>query len=172
MTGPEYVATNDPQLLVMLQDSLRRLGELTILQRFTRSAGRRDWFIVNRAQDIDAVLARGRPRDAFSFFLRPQFAIRGQMDAGLAERIRTFLPGVPLNIDELLIAQLIPGHIQLEDVEGFSSNRQEELSQWMERHSGAEVVAGRHPPLLSKSKEEVATAIVPDQDGYVQPGVY
>jgi hypothetical protein len=171
-SGPRFVATTDAQLMDILRANLDRVGELTILQRLTRSAGRRDWFIVTRAHDIANVLGEGRPHDAFSFFLRPQFELRGRLDEAFSQRIQLLLETVPVHSDELLVAQMIREQTRLEDCEGFSSDDPGELLQWIARHNGDEVVAGRHPPLLSKSSDEVLTAFVPDEAGRVEPGIY
>jgi hypothetical protein len=172
MNDAVYVATNDPNLAETLHEALRRSGEMTILQRLTRSAGRRDWFLIESASDITAVLGEGRPHDAFSFFITRQFDARGRLDEELIERLRAILSTMPLNTDELLVAQRVSGQIRLQDCEGFSSNQIEEFLDWAKGHVGADVVAGQHPPLLSNNADEVVTAIVPDQEGKVQLGVY
>lgn len=168
----ETIATSDPRMLAAVTESLSRLGELTVLQRFHRGAGRRDWFIVRSELEIANVFARGRPHDAFSVFAAPQFEVRGPADDALSRLLLDLLHGIAPHTDELLVALVVSDQPLLKDCEGFGHHDSADLLEWLARNRGADVVAGHHPPLLSKDAREVITAVVPDKMGRIGPGVY
>jgi hypothetical protein len=151
---------------------MERMKELLVLHRLSRAAGRRDWFLVSSMEEVAAALQEGLPHDAFTFFVQPQLPIRGVGTEELAATLRAMLQQIPENQSELLVACHLPGLSRLEDVEGFSKHESSDLDRWLLEHSGSEVVAGRHPPLLSDTEQERITAVVPDERGNVEPGVY
>jgi hypothetical protein len=172
MIAKPMLAISDNGFRVILETTLLREGELTVLHRLNRSAGRRDWFLVSSDRDIDEVLLQGKARDAFTFFLRRQFPIRGYLDDSMSEEIRALLLKIPEVTDECLLARLVPGQSRLEDCEGFGLRESQDLEDWLTNHRGLEVIAGRHPPLFAKEEDGVLTGIVPDYDGSVELGVY
>jgi hypothetical protein len=166
------LGSTDARLVPIVREALSRISPLVVLHRLTRSAGRRDWYLLWREDQMDEILGKGAAHDAFTFFLQPQLRLRGRLDKSMADKLRRSLAEIPVNKSELILAREVPGETGLEDSEGFSRAEIEDLNQWMAEHMGETVAAGPHPPLLSRDPQDLVTAIVPDDQGRIEPGVY
>jgi hypothetical protein len=167
----KVIATTDPHLVDRLSATLARLPDVVVLQRINRAAGRRDWFLMTELDDLNEIFDRGEPQDAFTFFLRSELQIRGRVGESLIRQLRLALNGIQENREELLLARVIPNRALLES-EGFSRHEEMDLVAWLNERVGEPVIAGPHPPLFSTDPRVQVTAVVPDQEGKVTPGVY
>lgn len=166
------ISTTDTDRLAAVADALVKQPDMVVLHRLTRAAGRRDWYLIERPEQLPDLLRWGRPGDSYTFFLKPQLRIRGRVDDDFAARARAALAEVPDHTDEILVGRLHPGRPLLADVEGICGPEADDLTTWLYEHWGEPAVAGRHPPLLSEDPEELINAYVPDERGQVRPGVY
>jgi hypothetical protein len=166
------IATTDPRLKEFVRTALDHVNDLVVLHRFDRAAGRREWYLMSRIDQFETILSYGVGRDAFTFFLRPHLPIRGILGEALADQFKSALADVPENRSELIICRMVAEQPRLESCEGFSRHEAADVSNWIHEHAGDSVIGGQHPPLLSNDPDELITAVVPDENGRVQLGVY
>ena len=170
--GSSLVKANRSTLLPMLSGALAHVEDIVTLRRLDRSAGRRDWYVLRRADDVDEILGEARPRDMLTFFLKPQLPIRETITTQVVEELRTLLARVPPNTSELVVGELVPGQARLGACEGYSRHELPDLLSWLDARFGHDVIAGLHPPLLSRDPMELFSAVVPNGEGVIELGMY
>jgi hypothetical protein len=165
------LSVHEPRFTEGLELALSELPDVALLHRISRSAGRRDWYIVARPNQLEAILERARPRDAISIFLRPQFPLRGALSEDYVGRILELVYSVDSPRTEVLLA--VKGSDPLlRDVEGLAREDAEVARTWCRNHWGHHAVAGIHPPLVAANPGEIITGYFPDSDGSLNQGVY
>lgn len=171
----------DPRVTDAVRSTIGEVGEVVVLHRLTRAAGRRDWFILEGDDDLDAVRAVGRPADSLAVFFGRHFPFRAVADDAMRERVARLLASEPLDT-EIVVAERRSGDLLLHDDETFCrpsqpypawrGEQEEDVASWFREHAGVTVVAGVHPPLLSEDPSQILVAYWPDRDGVVERGIY
>jgi hypothetical protein len=98
--------------------------------------------------------------------------MRGRLDDDMAKQLRIALAEIHENENELVVGREPLSGTRLEESEGFSPTELDDLNRWLIGHWGEAIVAGPHPPLFSSDPGELVTAIVPDDQGEIEPGVF
>jgi hypothetical protein len=181
MGSESILSVFDEGVASAVRDELRSVGEVVLLHRLTRAAGRRDWFILEREGDLDAVRALGRPADSLAVFFGRQLPLRGVADDTMRLRVARLLDSEPLDT-EIVVAEQRPGDPLLHEDEIFwrpsephpawRDDQLEDVAAWFREHAGVTVVAGVHPPLLSEDPSDLLVAYWPNPDGSVERGIY
>lgn len=142
-------------------------GEVLLLSRLTRSAGRKDWYLLRRLQDLDVVISRLRPSDCLTAFAGRHLPHRGQAED---------LVGVALNlvaaVEESVFGELTPDDPELLAAFAAAPGDEGWVAEWLADRRGRYVAFGEYPPFLSPDTAVALDGIVPDADGTVTRGVY
>jgi hypothetical protein len=170
-TGKE-LSVFSPDVASAVECAVQRLPDVVVLHRFSRAAGRRDWYVVRSRVQFREAIERGRPGDSYSIFLRPELPLRGPIGQSFASRFEHLLRQVEVPKTEVIMGEVVNNDPLLHDTEGWSPHEIGEARAWLQEHWGRFAVAGLHPDLFAPSREDVLTAYVPESDGRVRPGVY
>lgn len=160
-----------PEVIARVSTVLHLIGEVVVLHRFTRSAGRRDWHIVRSLPAFYRMIEVGKPADSYTFFLTPQFPLRGQIDEDFATHFIELLNTVEVPKTEVVLGEVEEHTSLIRDAEGWSPQEIGEARMWLADHWGRAAAAGLHPNLFA-SDNEVRTTFVPNEEGLIVRGVY
>jgi hypothetical protein len=163
-----YPSTDDLVFRAKVARWIAARGEVLALIRYSHSAGAKDFEFFTCEHAFRARLAGLPPRSCVTIFGERQFPLRGRVDDAFIDRALTLVPdGVEFAV------------VALERVRGgpdaglwqVVGERSLELAEALRAKGGELVAVGRYPPWLADG-EEVVSAVVPNPDGSVAPGVY
>jgi len=143
-------------------------GEVLVLIRYSHKAGSKDYEFF---QSVDAFRDRLRhlsPRDCVTVFGRRQVPLRGRIDDDFIRRAEALVP----EGTEFLIVGLEP--VQYGNLTWYRYTAGEthaELRESLAEMRGELVAVGPYPPWL-ENVDDVISALIPNDDGSVSPGVY
>jgi hypothetical protein len=143
-------------------------GELLVMKRLTRAAGRKDWFLIHTLDDLDTIVSRSRPADCLTVFSGPQLTHRGAADE---DAIAAALAVVGRN-EESVFGEVVAGDPELADAFAAVPGDEEWVEDWIRERWQRNIAFGPYPPFLSNDPAVAIDGIVPDEDGSITPGVY
>jgi hypothetical protein len=148
--------------------ALRDFGEVLVLARMNRGAGRKDWYLLRQAGDLDAVVARNRSGDCLTAFPGAYLPFRGAAED-------KFLPvalDLVMSVEESVFGELRDGDPELFDSFAAVPGDEGWVAEWFAERQGRQVVFGEYPPFLSDDPSIAIDGIVPQADGSVTRGIY
>ena len=150
-----------------VQGWLSAHGEVLVLSRLTRSAGRKDWYLLRRPQDLDLLISRSRPSDCLTAFAGRHLPLRGR-----AEDLAAVALNLVAAVEESVFGELTPDDPEL--LAAFAAVPGDEgwIAEWLADLQDRDVAFGEYPPFLSPDTAVALDGIVPDADGSVTRGVY
>jgi hypothetical protein len=143
--------------------------ELLVLNRLSRAAGRKDWYLITNVDELDVIVARSRPSDCLTVFSEPQLPhrlIAG--DPAAAVLALTTLA----ETDEAVFGQIVDGDPQLRDAFEAVPGDEAWVTEWLSDRPAAMVAFGPYPPFLDESPAVAIDGLVPGEDGSLTVGVY
>lgn len=143
--------------------------ELLVLNRLSRSAGRRDWYLITSVDELDLIVARSRPSDCLTVFSKPQ--LRHRLIAGdptAAVLALTMLE----ETEEAVFGQIVEGDPQLRDAFEAVPGDESWVTEWLGDRPSSLVAFGPYPPFLDESPAVAIDGLVPGEDGSLVMGVY
>ena len=143
--------------------------ELLVLNRLSRAAGRKDWYLIRHVSDLSTVVDRARPSDCLTVFSKPQLRFRGR--AG-DEAIWTDALGLLTEADETVFGEIVGSDPQLHDAFAAVPGDEEWIEEWLTERPNALVAFGAYPPFLDPDPAIAVDGIIPNADGSVTDGVY
>jgi hypothetical protein len=163
-----YPSTSDPKFISTLKTWFRDQPELLALIRYHAHAGSKDFEFFSA---FEALVERFRalpPRTCVTVFRQPQLPLRGVVDDAFIARCMSALP----DGSEYLIAELERRTAGAGSWwHSAASVSHDEFREDLDSSRGRLVAVGLYPPWLVDS-EDVISAVVPDEHGVVQTGVY
>lgn len=163
--GTPY-STTDPGFRAAAGDALESRGELCVLYAWTHAGGAKDWFLIDRIDQLDEILHRdGRPCDRIDVYLGPHLTLRGgAADPVLWKQALALLDAT----GELLLATRRAGRPELSD--DIGTDDPQDVREWLaglppDRH----VVIGPHPSLTWDDPDAALVAYWPQPDGRITP---
>lgn len=143
-------------------------GEVLVLIRHHAAAGSKDFELFGSFPAFQSRVESLPPRTSIIVFRDRQLPLRGPVDAGLISAALTLVPdGI-----EWLVVSLLP---TTEYVHPYfhhaAGETHAELREELEAQLGVPTAVGAYPPWLEDS-ESVISAVVPDGDGSIVPGIY
>lgn len=163
-----YVSTNDQGFLATLASWFQRRPEVLVLTRYSHSAGGKDFRLFTSFQGLCEWL-RGLPcRACVTAFKEPQLPLRGIVDDEFITRCLASIP----DGEEYVITETqerVCGRVSW--LHHLASDSHVDLREELEERRGVYVVAGIYPPWLVDN-DEVISAVVPNERGIVECGVY
>ena len=164
----DYGSATNPEFFNVLESWFGNLAEMLVLIRYSASAGSREFEFF---ASLDALSARMRelpPRTSIIAFRQPQLTLRGVVDDGFIE---TCLNQITDGSEFLLVetGRTVAGKASWFHHQDGKTHA--DLRDALEASRGSPVAVGSYPAWLEDSKE-LASAIVPDEDGSVTIGIY
>ena len=152
-----------------VENWLEASPELLVLNRLSRAAGRKDWYLITNVDDLDVIIARSRPSDCLTVFSQaylPHRVIAG--DPATAVLALTMLE----QTDEAVFGQLVDGDPQLRDAFEAVAGDEDWVTEWLSNRPEALVAFGPYPPFLDPNPVVAIDGLVPNDDGTLAAGVY
>lgn len=143
-------------------------GEVLVLARLNRAAGRKDWFLLREADDLDIVIARSRPSDCLTAFSGRHLTHRGRADDELLAVALNFV----MSTEESVFGEIRADGPELADSFAAVPDDEEWVAEWFTERAGRPVAFGEYPPFLSTDPGVAVDGIVPNADGLVVRGIY
>jgi hypothetical protein len=142
--------------------------ELLVLNRLTRAAGRKDWYLVRSRADLDLVVGGASTSDCLTVFSGNHLGYRLRADD---DALRLALALVERS-EESLFGEIVSGEAKLRDAFAAVPGDEGWVEDWIREHWLADIAFGPYPPFLSNDPAMAIDGIVPSADGTVTPGVY
>jgi hypothetical protein len=156
------IAATDSAFLGVLETWLRSRPEILVLVRYSRAAGRKEFEFFFSYESLSGRLSQLPPSTSVIAFSEPQLPLRGVVDT---EFISTCLNALPENSEFLVLETRGRG------AHWGAGETHAELRNELHKLIGCPVAVGPYPPWLVDNTE-VISAVVPDEDGLVTPGIY
>jgi len=152
----------------VVDSGLRKFGEVLVLARMNRGAGRKDWYLLRRVGDLEIVVGRNRPADCQTAFPGLYLPCRG----AAGDELLPLALDLVMSVEESVFGELQDGDPEL--VDSFAGVPGDEgwVAEWFAERPGRQVVFGEYPPFLSDDPSLAIDAIVPQADGSAAPGIY
>jgi hypothetical protein len=147
---------------------LNRDGELLVLLRLNRAAGRKDWFLIRSLGDLDRVVEGARPSDCLTVFSGHHLPHRRRADANAISAAVSLVSST----EESVFGEIDPDEPQLRDAFAAVPGDEEWVEEWIGERPGRAIAFGAYPPFLSEDPKDAVDGIVPTADGLVVVGVY
>jgi hypothetical protein len=163
------LSVRSPEFEKRISEWLRDNPELLVLNRLSRAAGRKDWYLIRHASDLSAVMDRARPSDCLTVFFKPQLSFRGR---ARDEAIWIDALGVLGEAEEAVFGEIIESDPQLHDAFVAVSGDEEWIEEWLMERPNALIVFGAYPPFLDPDPGIAVDGIIPNADGSITEGVY
>jgi hypothetical protein len=162
------ISTADKEFLRTLELWLQEQSDLLVLIRYSAAAGSRDYELFSSFPKLCERLGALTPRTSVIVFRKPQLNLRGVVDENFIELC---LRSIPEGAEYLMVETVkrIYGKASwFHDSFGMSHA---ELREDLEDSTGVPVAVGLYPDWLEVS-DDLISAIVPDENGDVVPGIY
>jgi hypothetical protein len=177
LTGEnEPVSTTNPAFARVVIEALGAGDVVPAMIRYSRSAGAKDYYALRSEADFRSLVGSLTPNTSLSVFFRAAFPIRGIANEETAKQVVELLqrlhddPGEDSwGAVDIVILDGPESWLDHAHVACLTSPR--EVSDWLERHSSANIVAGQFA-FWHDNGDDVVTAYLPDTDGTVGGGVY
>ncbi|MBK3660502.1 hypothetical protein JJE66_04455 [Bradyrhizobium diazoefficiens] len=156
------LATTDLAFLSTLENWLRSRPEILVMIRYSAAAGRKEFEFFSSYESLARLLNQLPPITSIIAFREPQLPLRGLADAHF---IATCLSSLSDNSEFLVV------ETQGRDRYWAAGETHTELRDELQELMGRPVAVGPYPPWLVDN-DEVISAVVPDDDGVVERGVY
>jgi hypothetical protein len=163
-----YVSSADAEFLNALKLWLRDESEVLVMIRYSRAGGSRDFEFFTSFASLSERLCQLPPSTSITAYGKPQLPLRGVVDDRF---INNCLAEIP-DGKEYLIVETVPrtaGGVSW--IHHDTGETRDELRASLEDSRGNPVAVGLFPPWPDESPD-VVMAIVPDENGVVQPGIY
>jgi len=158
--GEEFIKT--------VEDWLRSQGEVLILIRYSRVAGKKEFEFYTSFAALQDRLRQLHAETCVTVFRSPQLQLRGIVDD---EFMGKCLNSVP-DGSEYAVVEMVPTRMGQYSSFNFSAGvSHDELRESLESSRGKAVAVGEYPPWQEDSPE-VISGYVPTEDGKVRRGVY
>jgi hypothetical protein len=141
-------------------------GPVLLLERWARGGGRRSWFLLLTASDLQVARKVVRPGSSVTAYLHPDLPVQGKWSEGLACATKALLE--KLGPNEELVMLVDRGSQPLLEAE-YIANLEDLKSSTSA--AGEAVWIGRYPAWLPDG-EMAITRVVPDADGVVRSHPY
>jgi hypothetical protein len=161
-------SATDPTFLGTLESWLGGLPEILVLFRYSRAAGGKDFEFFSSFGALSSRIRQLPPSTLIHAFRQPQLPLRGVVDEGF---IATCLSSVPEGPEFLVVETTRRVYGKRSWFHSESGETHGELREALEESRGVPVAVGPYPPWLSDT-DDVASAIMPDENGLVKLGVY
>ena len=159
--------TTDPKFLGTLERWFRSQAEMLIMIRRSHAAGLKDFEFFTSFQTLSDRIRELQPLTSVIAFKGSQLPLRGVVDDSFIARC---LREIPDGFEFLLVETVA----QIDDPEWFRSewgDSHADLRDALESSRGMPVAIGPYPPWLEDS-DVVVSAVVPDERGHTNSGVY
>lgn len=163
-----YLSIEDKTFQVTIEQWLKRSSEVSMLIRYSSSAGAKDFEFFHLMEDLTKRLRELPSRTCVTVFRDLQLPLRGKVNDEFINSARNQIP----NGMEYLIVGL------KKIVEGNASRfiflageSHDELVEHLKDYTGEEVAVGSYPSLL-RDNNRIISAIIPENDGSVITGIY
>jgi hypothetical protein len=163
-----YASATDPKFLGTLESWLRDLPEILVLIRYSHAAGNKDFEFFSSFGTLSSRIRQLAPRTSVVAFRQPQLPLRGLVDECF---ISSCLSRIPDGSEFLVLETTRRAYGEMSWFHNESGESHGELREALEESRGTPVAVGPYPPQLEDS-DDVVSAIVPDENGIVRPGVY
>jgi hypothetical protein len=163
-----YSPINDPTFLSTVENWVNSNNEVFVLIRFHASAGAKSFEFFNSMCNLKMRLDELPPSACVTVFRDLQLPLRGRADDDF---LQTALATIPDGAEFLLAAlekTTIGGVSWFHDAAGVSHA---ELDEAIRDCFGELVAVGVYPPWL-EDNDAVISAVVPNKDGTITPGIY
>ena len=166
----ERLSATSDEFHEVVRSWLRANPELLVLGRRNRAAGAKDWYLVRELTDLETVVRRSQPTDCITVFSEPQLTHRRPAnDEDTTRRLAALVATSP----ESLVATVVPGAPELQNVEAFEPGDEDNALAWLVEHPADTVAFGPYPPFLATDASIAIDALVPHEDGSItNNGVY
>lgn len=159
------LSTNDPAFLSRAESWLAERGEIQLLLRYSRAAGRKEFLLVRSRRSLSDTLARLAPATSILLFRERQLPLRAVAGPALRRDAFALIPDGA----EFVALQLEPDEYgEYRHCAGESHNK---LAAVLDEWAGKLVAIGLYPSWLSDTTD-VMEAVAPDLDGLVHRGIY
>jgi hypothetical protein len=165
--------TKDQAFLAKVRDLLSSRGEVLVLFRYARAAGRKDFALINDlgffSSRLDAL-----PIDTnVLVYGDPQLPLRGQVDSAFIQRA---IESIPEGSEYLIVCTErtihdYRPHQYWESFEDSAGETHAELVEALNEYRGRPVAVGLWPPWPDESNNTIE-AYVPDESGMIRLGPY
>ena len=164
----EHLSTRDSRFLGPVRSWLETKPEILVLIRYSGAAGSKSFESFSSFVAIADKLAHLPPSTSVTAFKQPQLPMRGVVDDRfIADCLSTIADGT-----EFLVLETVPrtaGKASWFHDEAGESHQ--ELREALEDSRGCQVAVGPYPASWNENSD-VISAIVPDEQGNVLPGIY
>ena len=163
-----YASATDPKFLGTLESWLRDLPEILVLIRYSHAAGNKDFEFFSSFGTLSNRIRQLPPRTSVVAFRQPQLPLRGVVDECF---IASCLSRIPDGSEFLVLETTRRAYGEMSWLHNEAGESHAELREALEESRGTPVAVGPYPSRLEDS-DDVASAIVPDENGIVRIGVY
>ncbi len=163
-----YSSTDAPWFADALQSWFLTQREILLLIRYSHAAGSKDFELFTTLQATANRIHGLPPRTCVTAFKQPQLPIRGIVDDDF---IAMCLARIPDGVEYLLVELTQRDYGRESWFHHGSGESHAELLEELEDSRGVAVALGPYPPWLADT-DEVISAVVPDERGFVSCGVY
>jgi hypothetical protein len=162
-----YIAT-DPRFLGTLESWLSCVSEILVLIQYSHAPGNKEFEFFSSFDTLANKIRNLPLRTSIVVFRQPQLPVRGIADEGL---IASCLSCIPDGSEFLVLETVRRGCGEISCFHWEAGETHAELRDAPEISLGVPVAVGLYPPWLENTNE-VASAIMPDENGSVRIGVY
>lgn len=163
-----YPPTTDPKFLGTLESWLRNQPEVLLLIRYSHAAGSKDFEFFSSFQSVADRIRELPPLTCVIVFRQPQLPFRGVVDDGF---IADCLSSTPEGSEYLVLEMTRRVYGRESWFHYGVGTSHAELREELEKSRGVAVAVGHYPPWLEDTSD-VISAVVPDGQGVVKPGMY
>jgi hypothetical protein len=163
----DYASATDPAFLGKLESWLGAQPEILVLIRYSLAAGSKGFEFFSSFDDLATRIHQLPPSTSIIAFKQPQLQLRGVVNDDF---IANCLSRVP-NGSEFLVLETALLTPENKSRLHWAGETHSELREVLESARGALVAFGPYPPCL-RDTDDVVSAIVPDENGFVRLGVY
>lgn len=163
-----YAPTTDPNFLARLKEWLRSRPEILVLIRYSHMAGSKDFEFFSSFESLARRIEKLPSLACIIAFREPQLPLRGIVDDRFIESCLSMIPDGSTYLLVETAPRSVGGVSWLHHTDGESHA---ELQEDLEDSRGASVVVGVYPPWIEDT-DDVISAVVPDDQGRVNGGVY
>jgi hypothetical protein len=163
-----YRPTTDPEFLGTLELWLRGQPEVLTLIRYSGAAGAKDFEFFSSFQSLADRIRELPPLACITAFRQPQLSLRSFVDDDFITRCLSIIP----EGSEYLVVEStkrVCGDLSWFQYRAGESHT--ELREDLEDSRGVPVAVGRYPPWYGDT-DDVVSAVVPDEHGEVNSGIY
>jgi len=158
--------TTDPKFIGTLESWFQSRPEILVLIRYSHAAGSKSFEFFSLCQRLADRIQELPPRTSVIAFRQRQLPLRGVVDDEFILRCLSSIP----DGSEYLVVETVR-RVSRSWFHHDAGISHVELRDDLEECRGALVAVGLYPDWLEDT-DDVVSAIVPDEDGVVRPGIY